>query len=144
MGLLMSLAGLLGIEIESLTERVKRTIIFNVVMVLLGVIGLGFLVAAGFFATAEALGAVWAALIFAAGFLLVALVLFTIVKVGNSRRARLAVEKRRSHDTTAIATTAAITALPVMLRSPGLRLLALPAAAIAAYIAVHRLRKPDA
>jgi hypothetical protein len=48
MHLLVPLAALLGIEVEAITERVRNTIIVNVAMIGLGLVGVSFLVAAGF------------------------------------------------------------------------------------------------
>ena len=50
MHLLVPLAALLGIEVEAITERVRNTIIINALMIVLGLAGVSFLVAAGFFA----------------------------------------------------------------------------------------------
>ena len=50
MHLLAPLAALLGIEVEAITDRVRNTIIVNAVMLVLALVGVSFLVAAGFFA----------------------------------------------------------------------------------------------
>lgn len=136
MNFLVPLAALLGIEVESITERVRNTIIVNAVMVVLGLFGVGFLIAAGFYALADALGPIYAALILAAVFLVLALSVYLGSRIGQSRRRRELAEKRRSSETGAFVTTAAITALPVILRSPAMRTLALPAAALAAYLVI--------
>jgi ABC-type Na+ efflux pump permease subunit len=134
MNLLVPLAALLGIEVEAITERVRNTIILNAIMVVLGLAGVAFLVAAGYIALADWLGPLYAALIFAGSFLVLALAVYLGSRIGEGRRRREIAEKRRSTETSAFVTTAAITALPVMLRSPTLRTLGLPAAAIAAYL----------
>lgn len=132
MGFLAPLAGLLGFEIESVIERVKRAVIGNAIMLVLALVGFVFLLAAGFFALTTAVGAIYAALIFAAVFLVLALAVYLGMQMAESKRRRLAVEKRRSSDTGAFMTTAAMTALPILLRSPIVRTIGLPAAAIAA------------
>jgi uncharacterized membrane protein len=134
MNLLVPLAALLGIEVESITERVRNTIIVNVVMALLGLVGISFLMAAGFFALAETFGVIYAALILAAMFLVLALAVYLGKTIVESRRRRRQAEKRRSTETSAFLTTATLTALPVVLRSPAMRTLVLPAAALAAYL----------
>jgi hypothetical protein len=137
MHLLAPLAALLGIEVEAITERVRNTIIVNAVMIGLALFGIGFLVVAGFLALAELYGAIYAALIFAAAFLVLALAVFLGTRIGESRRRRELADKRRSSETGAFVTTAALTALPVLLKSPLLRTIGLPAAALAAYLLVR-------
>ena len=137
MHLLAPLAALLGIEVEAITERLRNTIIVNVVMIGLALVGVSFLVAAGFFALAELYGAIYAALIFAATFLVLALAVHLGTRLGESRRRRELANKRRSSETSAFVTTAALTALPVLLKSPLARTIGLPAAAIAAYLLVR-------
>lgn len=137
MHLLAPLAALLGIEVEAITERIRNTIIVNAVMIGLALVGVSFLVAAGFFALADLYGVIYAALIFAAAFLLLALAVFLGTRIGESRRRRELADKRRSSETGAFVTTAALTALPILLKSPALRTLSLPAAAIAAYLLIR-------
>jgi uncharacterized membrane protein len=137
MHLLAPLAALLGIEVEAITERVRNTIIVNAVMIGLALFGIGFLVVAGFLALAELYGAIYAALIFAAAFLVLALAVFLGTRIGEGRRRRELADKRRSSETGAFVTTAALTALPVLLKSPLLRTIGLPAAALTAYLLVR-------
>lgn len=134
MNLLVPLAGLLGIEFDSITERVRNAVVLNVAMLVLALLGLIFLIVAGFAALADALGVIYAALIFAAAFLLLALAVYLGSMIGKGRHRREVTEKRRSSETSAFVTTAAITALPVLLRSPILRNFGLPAAALAAFL----------
>ncbi|WP_240230284.1 hypothetical protein [Devosia lacusdianchii] len=143
MHLLMPLAALLGIEVEAITDRVKGLVIANAVMITLGLIGLGFLIAAGYIALADALSPLYAALILAAAFLALALAVYLGMKVGETRHRRELATKRRSTETSAFVTTAALTALPVLLKSPLVRTLGLPAAAIAAFLLVRNADKKD-
>lgn len=143
MHFLVPLAALLGIEVEAITERVKTTIIVNAVMIVLGLAGLSFLIAAGFIALSEVVGAIYAALIFAAAFLLLALAVYLGSRIGEGRRRRQLAEKRRSSETGAFVTTAALTALPVLLKSPLFRTIGLPAAAIAAFLLVRNSGDSD-
>ena len=133
MKFLVPLAGLLGIEIESLTEQVKRTVIGNAAIGLFALIGFLFLVVAGFFALANSVGPVYAGLIIAAASLACALIIYLILQMQEGNRRRLAIERRRSTDTSAFVTTAALTALPAILRSSLFRTVGLPAAAVAAF-----------
>ena len=58
MHLLAPLAALLGIEVEAITERVRNTIIVNAVMIGMALVGVSFLVAAGFFTLAHLYGVI--------------------------------------------------------------------------------------
>ena len=137
MNLLGPLAALLGIEIESITERVRNAIILNAAMIVFGLIGAIFLIVAGFLGIAEQLGGIYAALIVGGGFLALALAVYLGSLIGRGRTKRTIVEKRRSNETSAFVTTAAITALPVLLKSPLVRRFGLPAAALAAFLLVR-------
>jgi hypothetical protein len=143
MNLLAPLAGLLGIEVEAITERVRNAVIVNAVMIVLGLAGLGFLLAAGFLALAEALGGIYAALIFAGGFLLLTLAVYLGARIAEGRHRRDLANRRRSSDTGAFVTTAALTALPILLKSPAVRTIGLPAAAIAAFLLLRGDRDGD-
>lgn len=137
MNLLVPLAGLLGIEIESITERVRNAVILNALIILFGLIGVVFLLVAGFLALAGTVGAVYAALIFGGSALLLALAVYLGSLIGRSRQRHEQVEKRRSSETGALLSTAAITALPILLRSSLVRRFGLPAAALAAFLLVR-------
>lgn len=141
MNLLSSVAALLGFEVEAITDRVKRTIIVNTIVAVFAAIGVSFLLAAGFFALTTIVGPIYAALIFGGVFVLLALAVFLGTKLGEGERQRQAAAKRRSSETGAFMTTAALTALPVLLKSPAIRNFGLPAAAIAAFLLA---RKSDA
>jgi hypothetical protein len=138
MNLLVPLAGLLGIEMQAITGRIRNAIIINAAIAVLALAGLVFLLIAGFLAMAEAVGAVYAALILAALFLVLALAVYLGSLIGKSREKRAAVDKRRSAEASAFVTTAAVTALPVLLKSPALRTLGLPAAALAAFFLLRK------
>lgn len=138
MHLLVPLAALLGIEVEAITERLRNTIILNVVMIGMGLVGVCFLVVAGFLALAALYGAIYAALICAALFLVLALAVYLGSRIAEGRHRREVATKRRSTETSAFVTTAALTALPAVLRSPLGRAIALPAAALAAYLLVRK------
>lgn len=138
MNLLVPLAGLLGIEMQSITERVRNAVILNAAIAILTIAGLVFLLIAGFLALADVLGPVYAALVFAAAFLVLALAVYLGSLIGKSRNRRAVVEKRRSAEASAFVTTAAVTALPALLKSPSLRTVGVPAAALAAFLLLRR------
>ena len=141
LGLLMPLAGLLGLEAEGLGKRLKGLAIAYAFIAILAVLGVGFLLAAGFIALSAELGALVAALIFAGAFLILALIVYLGLAISESKRRRLVVERKRSSETGAFLTTAALTALPLLARSPLLFKLGIPAAAIAA-VALLRDKNP--
>lgn len=138
MNLLVPLAGLLGIEIEAITDRVKTLIIVNSVIGIFGVIGVVFLLIAGFLALSDVYGSIYAALIFGGVFVVLAIAVFLGAKIGEGKRHRQVVERKKSHDTNAFITTAALSVLPVLLRSPTVRAVGIPAAAVAAFFLARK------
>jgi NADH:ubiquinone oxidoreductase subunit 6 (subunit J) len=143
MNLLVPLAALLGIEVEAITDRAKKLVIVYAVISLFLLLGCFFLVAAGFFALATQIGPIYAALVLGGVFLVLALAVFAGAQIGESNRKRRTVERRRSSETGAFVTTAALTALPVLLRSPVIRKLGLPAAALAAFLLIRNADDND-
>lgn len=134
MNLLISLAGLLGIQVEEVTGRIKNLAIANAFIVLCGLIALVFLLIAGFLALSAQMGPIHSALVFAGIFLVIALVILIGLMLWEHSRKRRHAEKRRSSETSALVTSAALTALPVLLKSPLIRKIGLPLAAIAAAV----------
>lgn len=132
LNLLMPLAGLVGLEVEGLGHRLKGLAVVYAVILVFGAIGVGFLIAAGYIALAASVGSLYASLIMAGGFLGIALITLIGFSMAEAGRKRRLVEKRRSSDSGAFLTTAALTALPLLARSPLVVKLGLPAAAIAA------------
>ena len=132
MHLLLPLAALLGFEVEEITDRVKRMIVVNAVMGLFAALTVIFLLVAGFLALAAELGAIYAALIFAGVFFVIAAGIFIGMQISDAKRKRRTAEKRRSSETSAFVATAALTALPVLLKSPLIRSVGLPLAAVIA------------
>ncbi|UXN75221.1 hypothetical protein N8D56_10295 [Devosia sp. A8/3-2] len=143
MNLLVPLAALLGIEVEAITDRAKKLVIVYAVISLFLLLGCFFLVAAGFFALTTQIGPIYAALVLGGVFLVLALAVFVGAKIGESNRKRRTSERRRSSETGAFVTTAVLTALPVLLRSPVIRSLGLPAAALAAFLLIRNADDKD-
>ena len=137
MHFLMPLAALLGFEVEAITDRVKRTILLNGLMALFGLVGAIFLLVAAYLALADWLSPLYAALIIAGVFLLAALSVYVSNQIAAGRAKREALTKKRSTETSAFVTTAALTALPALLKSPLVRRFGLPAAALAAFLVVR-------
>jgi hypothetical protein len=142
MGLLAPLAALLGLEVEGIMARARSSAVVYGLIGLFVFIALGFLLAAAFMVIAESVGSIAAALIMGCSFVVLALAVYLGSLIGRSRRQRKLAERRRSSETGAFLTTAAITALPMLTRSPILVRLGLPAVAIAIY-ALLRENKDD-
>ena len=134
MHLLVPLAALLGLELETMKERFKRTFAGNAIVIVFAAIGFVFLLIGGYLSLSIAIGAIYAALVFAIAFLLASFAVHLSLQAQAARERRAAAEKRRSGEAGAFVTTAALTALPALLRSPMVRNLGLPAAAIAALL----------
>lgn len=143
LGLLMPLAGLLGLEVEGLSQRVKGLAIVYALILVCVVIGLGFLIAAGYIALSDLVGPLTATLILAGSFLAVALLVYIGLAISESNRRKRLAERRRSSDAGAFLTTAALTALPLLTRSPMLVKLGIPAAALAALVLLRDKDTPD-
>lgn len=143
MAFLGPLAALLGIEVDALIERLKRNATTIAVVAFLALVGVVFLLVAANVALTEWVGPLFAPLILAGLALAVAAIVWFTADAGEKRRARVAADRRRSTDTTALITTAALTALPLALKNPMLRLLALPASAILGYMLLGRRRRED-
>ena len=143
LGLLMPLAGLLGLEVEGLGQRVKGLAIVYALILVTAVIGFGFLIAAGYIALSDVLGPLTAALILAGSFLALALVVYIGLAISESQRRKRLAERRRASDTGAFLTTAALTALPLIARSPMLLRLGIPAAAITVLALLREMDSPD-
>ncbi|MEO5806358.1 hypothetical protein [Devosia sp.] len=133
MNLLAALAGLMGIQVDAMTEKLKRTVAVNAIVALFGLIALSFLLVAGYLALTTAVGPIFAALYIGAGALVTAVAVYLFAQIGAGTRQQKEAERRRSSETTALISTAAISVLPILLKSPLLRNIGLPLAAVAAF-----------
>jgi len=141
MSLLVPIAALLGFEVEEITDRLKALAVANAVIALFGLLTLVFLLVAGFLALAAQLGPIYAALIFAGVFFVITAGIVIGLQISENARKRRLAEKRRSSETGAFVTTAALTALPILLKSPLIRNVGLPlAAAVAAAMFIGKSR----
>lgn len=131
MKLLMPLAALLGFEVEGMAHRAKSLALTYAAIAIFAVIGIGFLVVAGFIALAQAVGMLVASLIMAGVFLALALAVYLGAKIGENNRRRQIAARRHSGETGAFLTSAALTALPLVTKSPLLLRLGIPAAVVA-------------
>ena len=126
MGLLTSLTALLGVEVKSTLEQVKRSVVALVVIALFSSISFTFLLIAAFISPTYWLGPLWTALALETGSALIAIGFWAILRIIYSRARRIEAKQRRSNKTTALVTTAALTALPMLVKSPLARNLGLP------------------
>lgn len=142
MGLIAPLAALFGLELESVAARARAAAILYGLMALFLLAAAVFITIAGYLALADLFSPIIAALILGGVFLLIALALYLGTLLGKGQKKRDLTERRKSNESAAFLTTAALTALPVFLKSPLIVKLGLPAAAITA-IALIRENRDD-
>jgi hypothetical protein len=124
------IATFLSGEALDAVRRARATAIIYVVVAMLALTGIGFLIGAAYIAIARRYGNFEAALAFGIAFILIAVLVLLVRRIAMSiRRSR---RKRRAVDLATIAGTAAVTALPLLLRSRA-GLIA-PLIALAAYV----------
>jgi len=133
MGLFAPLVALLGHEVGSAVDRAKSTAIIYSVMAVFVLIAVVFFLIAGFLALSDLYSPITAALIMGGAFVVLTLVLYVGAVIGRGQQKKKQAERRRSSDTGALLTTAALTAVPALMRSPLIVRLGIPAAAIAAF-----------
>lgn len=138
MAILGPLAALLGIEVDVLTERIKQNAMVYGLVALFGVICLAFLLVAAHVGLTYWVGPLWAALIIAGAALLVLFVIWLWAGAVERARLRRVAERRRATDSTALVTTAAITALPLLIKNPAIRIAAVPLGFLIGYILLSR------
>lgn len=120
-------------EAADAAARARRAAIVYGIAAVLMLIGLGFLVGAGYIVSARRLGNLEATLAFAAGFVVVALVLIVSQRIWSKARARRIVE-RRKREVTGLASAAALALLPTLLsKKSTVSVLALPIIGAIAY-----------
>ncbi len=123
-------------------KRLKRDVVAYAAAGIFAAVAAGFLVAAGYMATADALGPIWAALIFAGGFLLIAVIIVIAHRMAESGRQR-EIERRRSTEMAGIGTAAALAVLPSVMRGKaGVATVLAPAAGVGAYALYRLFRRP--
>jgi uncharacterized membrane protein YciS (DUF1049 family) len=130
--LLGPLGALLGIEAASVTNKLKRQAVLWGTLGGLGLIAIGFVLVAVNNALTIAFGPIVAPLLIAGAALLIGLVVYGVFHFRAQIEAHNDAEKARRAEVTALITTAAITAIPLIL--PTLRRVGLPAGGAAAAI----------
>lgn len=131
MHLLVTLAALLGVETDVLVARLRKSLVASSVIALFALIGLCFLLVAANTALTAAVGPIWAPLIIAGIAIVIALIVYLANKIMAGERKAKQTERRRSSETSAFITTAALTALPIVLKSPMARNVGIPLAVLA-------------
>jgi large-conductance mechanosensitive channel len=140
MHLLLPLASILGIEVDVLIDRFRKKAVAWSVIGLFALIGLAFLLVAAHLALSDWVGPFWAALIMAGTALVIAAVIFLVIRVIEDIASRREAQRRHSAETTALMTTAAVAALPIVMKSPLMRTIGLPLGG--ALAALYFLSKP--
>lgn len=145
LSLLYPIASLLGIEVGELVERAKKNGILWGAIALCSAVAFVFLLVAAYTATLMWLGPIWAPLFLAGISTLIALAIYAVSRVTAEIAHRREVERRRAAETTALVTTAAVTALPMLLRSPLMKQVGIPlGGALAALFVLSKSgHKPD-
>jgi membrane protein implicated in regulation of membrane protease activity len=126
LNLFYPVASLLGIEVDELIGRLRRTGLLWAAIVLFAGIALVFVLVAINTATTAWLGPLWGPLALAGSAAIIALLIYVVARITAEIAHRREAERRRAAQTTAVVTTAAATALPVLLKSPLMRNLGLP------------------
>jgi hypothetical protein len=126
MGFLLPLASLLGIEVEDLIARAKRNAIAWTAVAAFALLGVIFILVAIANASILAWGPVWGPLAVAAGAIVIALIIWASIAAMTGQDRRRAIDKKHANEKTALVTTAALTALPIVLQSPVMRKVGIP------------------
>jgi hypothetical protein len=130
LALLGPLGALLGLEAASIKDKFKRQAILWGTLGVLGLIAAIFVLVAINTALTYAVGPIVAPLIIAGAALLVGIVVFLVFHFRETVEAHNDAEKKRRAEVTALITTAAITAIPLIL--PTLKKVGVPAGGVAA------------
>ena len=126
MQFLLPLASILGIEVDELINRLKNNAIAWSAVALFGLIGLAFVLVAVANAATLSWGPIVGPLVVALVAIVIAVGIWIGMSVVESIARRKAMEKRHAQEKTALVTTAALTALPIVLQSPLMRKVGIP------------------
>jgi hypothetical protein len=141
LALLGPIASLLGIEVTSMVERYKREAIVWAVVGGFLTLGTVFGLVAANAALTLNFGPVVAPLILCAIAMAAALATYLVWRLRSASEARSAAERKRSAESTALVTSAAMTALPLLAKSRLFRKAGLPIGGMLA--AAYLLSKPS-
>jgi hypothetical protein len=140
LNLLMPLASLFGIEAGQMTDRLKRGALFYGTVATFGMVGAIFLLVSLNAWLTMLWGPVLAPLAIGLGGLLLALAFYIVMRVAANATERRILSQKHSFERTALVTTAAVSALPLLLKSGLMRNVGLPLGG--ALAALYLLRLP--
>lgn len=140
MHLLALAASVLGIEVDELLENFKKNAMAWSAVALFALIGLAFLLVALNAWFTLMWGPIVAPLLIGAGAIIVALAIYAVIAITDGIARRHAAERRNSAEKTALVTTAALTALPLVMKSDLMRKVGIPIGG--ALAAAYLLAKP--
>jgi hypothetical protein len=140
MHLLALAASVLGIEVDELLEHFKNNAMAWSAVALFALIGLAFLLVALHAWFALMWGPIVAPLVIGAGAIVVALGIYAAIAITDSIAKRRAAQRRNAAEKTALVTTAALTALPLVLKSDIMKKVGIPIGG--ALAAAYLLAKP--
>lgn len=126
MQFLLPLASILGIEVDELLDRLKKNAIAWSAVALFALIGVAFVLVAVNNAATLAWGPIVGPLVVALVAIVVAVGIWITMAVIEGIARRKALERRHAQEKTALVTTAALTALPLVLQSPLMRKVGIP------------------
>ncbi|HQZ11586.1 MAG TPA: phage holin family protein [Devosia sp.] len=143
LNLLTPLASLLGIEAGEIVERAKKNAGLWGTIAAFALIALVFLLVAAHAGLTMWVGPIWAPLIIAGVAALIALIAYVVGRVSAEAQRKKEMQRRKSAETAALVTTATVTAVPLLLKSPLLKTVGIPLGAALALWLVMSRRKPD-
>ena len=140
MHLLALAASVLGIEVDELLEHFRRNVMAWSAVALFAILGGVFLLVALNAWFTLLWGPIVAPLVIGASAMAVALAIWAAIAISESIARRRAAQRRNSAEKTALVTTAALTALPLVLKSDLMRKVGIPIGG--ALAAAYLLAKP--
>jgi fatty acid desaturase len=140
MHLLALAASVLGIEVDELLEHFKKNAMAWSAVALFALIALVFVLVALNAWFTLMWGPIVAPLLIAAGALVIALAVYAVIAITDGIARRHAAQRRNSAEKTALVTTAALTALPLVLKSDLMKKVGIPIGG--ALAAAYLLAKP--
>lgn len=140
MHLLALAASVLGIEVDELLDHFRKNVMAWSAVALFALIGAVFLLVALHAWFAAMWGPIIAPLAIGCGALVVAAAIWAAIAITDSIARRRAAQRRNSAEKTALVTTAALTAVPLLMKSDLMRKIGIPVGG--ALAAAYLLSKP--
>lgn len=136
------IASVLSGEASEVVGRTRRAALAYLLAGLLAIVGIGFLVGAGYIALSREVGEIEAAVWIGGGAILLAIVIVGVHRIVAAIQARRAARRRKT-EVRALASAAAMAAIPTLLASRGRGILLLAPAAAALAYAIWSENKPS-